>query len=383
MSHGAPLITQRIDSGTWTKLPQVDAHYSYVLAYKRGELRSFTHTPGLSDRAGSTRCYIVDMARRSLSGELLLAAKGGRYKFVATYQAQWQIADPVEVVRGNVEDGADTVTAYLATSLQPIGRRFDPADDAGVESEIAGTIGAEAMAGGVLIGAGLALTALAVRFNSDPRVIGRDVEVDDDAHQGKLDKLQMIRLRDLLNGDGSAISLHLVRNPNDTATVLQMIREAKDKSEQLRLEWLDRMWRDDAIQAADYDEARAAVLGGASAQAPMAGPGAVGWSGPADPFAPPPAPPPPGVIDLTSTEPLAPREVHVRRTAHGAVVVSWSDVGDVEYRVRCLAGDGRWRVVGRTRSTEIEDGGALPGALPVYAVSASASGERSAEVRSG
>jgi hypothetical protein len=67
----------------------------------------------------------------------------------------------------------------------------------------------------------------------------------------------------------------------------------------------------------------------------------------------------------------------------GAVRVSWTGEGDVEYRVRGLTPDGRWRVVGRTRALDIEDGGAPPaGPVPVYAVSAAANGERSEEARS-
>jgi len=78
----------------------------------------------------------------------------------------------------------------------------------------------------------------------------------------------------------------------------------------------------------------------------------------------------------------APTGVTAVRTAGGSVAVSWTGTGDVEYRVRCQTADGRWRVVGRTRSTSVEDGGAGPGALPVYAVSGAAGGVRSGEGRS-
>jgi hypothetical protein len=69
--------------------------------------------------------------------------------------------------------------------------------------------------------------------------------------------------------------------------------------------------------------------------------------------------------------------------ADGTVLVSWSGPEDVEYRVRSLTPDGRWRVVGRTRGLTIEDGGAAPiGPVPRYAVSAAAHGERSVETHS-
>jgi hypothetical protein len=68
---------------------------------------------------------------------------------------------------------------------------------------------------------------------------------------------------------------------------------------------------------------------------------------------------------------------------NGAVRVSWTGGDGAEYRVRCLTADGRWRVVGRTGATSIEDGGAPPeGPVPVYGVSAAAAGDRSAEARS-
>jgi hypothetical protein len=71
------------------------------------------------------------------------------------------------------------------------------------------------------------------------------------------------------------------------------------------------------------------------------------------------------------------------RIAAGSVEVSWRGRAGIEYRVRCLEADGRWRVVGRTRTTTIEDGGAAAGPVGVYAVSATGTGGgRSAEVRS-
>ncbi len=63
--------------------------------------------------------------------------------------------------------------------------------------------------------------------------------------------------------------------------------------------------------------------------------------------------------------------------------MSWIGSGDVEYRVRSLTAEGRWRVVGRTRALTIDDAGAPSGGpVPVYAVSAAADGERSVEIHS-
>ncbi|MCP9623979.1 fibronectin type III domain-containing protein [Nocardia otitidiscaviarum] len=67
------------------------------------------------------------------------------------------------------------------------------------------------------------------------------------------------------------------------------------------------------------------------------------------------------------------------RQPNGTVTLSWepSPTADVEYRVTRLQPDDSWRVVGRTRATELEDGGAPDGPLPIYAVVATLSGRTS------
>jgi hypothetical protein len=77
--------------------------------------------------------------------------------------------------------------------------------------------------------------------------------------------------------------------------------------------------------------------------------------------------------------PAPPRDVRAVRVPGGSVRVSWTGVGDVDYRVRCVDHAGCWRVVGRTRDTSIEDGGAPDGPPLIYAVSAGAGGTRSDE----
>jgi hypothetical protein len=77
--------------------------------------------------------------------------------------------------------------------------------------------------------------------------------------------------------------------------------------------------------------------------------------------------------------PAPPRDVRAVRVPGGSVRVSWTGVGDVDYRVRCVDHAGCWRVVGRTRDTSIEDGGAPDGPPLIYAVSAGTGGTRSDE----
>lgn len=75
--------------------------------------------------------------------------------------------------------------------------------------------------------------------------------------------------------------------------------------------------------------------------------------------------------DAPAGAPPAPRDVRSERSRDGSVLVSWAPPegsGDVEYKVTRRTPDGAWRVVGRTRGTSIEDGGAPAGELPEYGV---------------
>ncbi|MFD0364365.1 Ig-like domain repeat protein [Nocardia sp. GCM10030253] len=80
----------------------------------------------------------------------------------------------------------------------------------------------------------------------------------------------------------------------------------------------------------------------------------------------------------------APTRVEATRMANGSIRVVWSpsSTGTVDYRVTRLQPDGSWRVVGRTKATDLEDGGAPAGPPPVYAVAAVVAGKYSEITRS-
>ncbi|WP_067549175.1 hypothetical protein [Nocardia crassostreae] len=87
---------------------------------------------------------------------------------------------------------------------------------------------------------------------------------------------------------------------------------------------------------------------------------------------------------LSALPVAAPPLVRAERKPDGTVVITWSPstTEQVEYRVTRLQPDGSWRVVGRTRTTSLEDGGATTGPVPVYGVVASISGRTSDIARS-
>lgn len=97
---------------------------------------------------------------------------------------------------------------------------------------------------------------------------------------------------------------------------------------------------------------------------------------PPPPPSPVPAPPAPAPTPAAPAPPApapvpGPTDVTAVRAPDGSVHVRWNGPADAEFKVSRRAPDGRWQVVGRTRGHELEDGGAAPGEVPVYSVSAS------------
>lgn len=87
---------------------------------------------------------------------------------------------------------------------------------------------------------------------------------------------------------------------------------------------------------------------------------------------------------LAATPVPTPTGVAARRLPNGSILVTWSSptTERADYRVTRLQPDGTWRVVGRTHNTEIEDGGAPAGEIPVYAVATAIGGRYSEPGRS-
>ncbi|MGZ9825587.1 hypothetical protein ACXYTP_01640 [Tsukamurella ocularis] len=120
------------------------------------------------------------------------------------------------------------------------------------------------------------------------------------------------------------------------------------------------------------DETRRAQAG--TAPAPRATTAA---PSPPDTSAPPAAP-----VPEPPSAPAPPTGVTAQQV-DGAVLITWSSPHPAaDFKVSRQRPDGGWNVVGRTRETRLEDGGAPRRAVPVYAVIAVVDGVPSAEARS-
>ena len=164
---------------------------------------------------------------------------------------------PRGVVRAGLTDGNEVVLAKLKDELWLIGRNYGPEDAAGAEAAAR-----SALSGATGLDEGVTILRATARFQVDTHLTTATIERDADTYQGTLDPQKMGRLRQMLDGsDEAMVMMHLLRHPDDTASVLQMMADARDKDHAVQLGLLDQMLEHNLITDADAQPLRDAVLG--------------------------------------------------------------------------------------------------------------------------
>lgn len=168
-----------------------------------------------------------------------------------------EVTSPEAVVRAGLTDGNEVVLAKLKDELWLIGRNYGPEDAAGAEAAAR-----SALSGATGLDEGVTILRATARFQVDTHLTTATIERDADTYQGTLDPQKMGRLRQMLDGsDEAMVMMHLLRHPDDTASVLQMMADARDKDHAVQLGLLDQMLEHNLITDADAQPLRDAVLG--------------------------------------------------------------------------------------------------------------------------
>jgi hypothetical protein len=256
MSDKASLVVEKMESWMLANMPRARPDTVYVLSYQRGDVRAFVRPPGISERAGSRYCFVVDVAQQHTSGKVRIPASGDVYFFGVEFEAVWHVSDPTTIVRHNITDGGTLITGHLRDLMWRSGRHYGPTDAEGAEEAIR-----RALRPPVVIDSGLTVTALSVRLTLDERRSDATAELDASDHAGLLAQRRVRLLQGLLDGDEAYLMLHLAQHPDDTGTILQMLAAARDRSDQVRLGLLDKMIDNGFILDADIGPLRDSILG--------------------------------------------------------------------------------------------------------------------------
>lgn len=261
MPSSEPIIMNKIVTGMLSTVPRPSPTALYVLSYNRGDLRVFTHSPGMADRLGSKYCFIVDASERHSGGQLQIPARGDVYFFQVHFEASWYVSDPLTIVRRNAVHGDELVTSFLSNHMWRLGRAHMPDDAQGAEDDILASLYTPWD-----MGNGLTLTGITARIVLDDRQSNAVAELDLDGQTGLLEQRRYARLRKrLADGDQSLILEHLAQHPDDTGSILQMLTSSRERNEQNRIAMFDRLAEKGFIDESDVGALRDAVLGGASA----------------------------------------------------------------------------------------------------------------------
>lgn len=276
-------VVQTLDSSFFTTPPKAHPASVYVVSYKDGSVRAFSGAPTARDRFGSRYCYLVDTSEQGATGQCTVPSEVDSYVFTVDMDARWKVTDAEAAVLAKLADGNAAVLGWLRDQLWQVGRRFAP------EQAVAAEAAARAaLSGSHQLGQAITLLGATARFRVDSRLSNGRVELDKDTLQGRLERQQHERLRQRLDGgDDSAVLEHLLRHPDDTGSVLQMMAAGRERNQAMHLTLLKEMLERNLITDADAQPLRDAVLGGqssfqsASFQSASSQPGAVTWSKPA------------------------------------------------------------------------------------------------------
>jgi hypothetical protein len=257
VKQSSGIIVHTVESGFFVAPPKAHASNVYVISYTDGRVRSFSGPPSAVDRRRSRFCYIVDVGEQRVQRTFEVPSAEDAYSFSVEVSATWKVENAETVVKANLSNGNDVVLGRLQDDLWTVVRRY-PRSGA-IQAEDAAR---RAFQGRRELAEGLVILRADVRIRTDVRLVRATQEMHSATHQSNLDATRMDGLRRMMEGgDDAFVLMHLIRNPDDTAGVLQLMIEAKDNDRSAHLALLDRMLEHKLITDGDAQPLRDRVLG--------------------------------------------------------------------------------------------------------------------------
>jgi hypothetical protein len=232
-SSGA--VIKAVDAGFFNAPPKAHPTTVYVVSYRDGHLRSFSGAPTFADRIQSKFCYMVDTSEQHSANTCTVTSSDDAYSFSVELSATWRVTDPEAAVRANLTDGNSRVLGSLEDLVWQTARGYEPGRAAAAEGAVRARLSRP-----VPLEAGITVLRAAARFRADAAVTEATRGLDSDKHQGNLERQRMARLQSMFDGsEASALMMHMMQHPEDTATVLGMLKDNREKEQALRLGLLE------------------------------------------------------------------------------------------------------------------------------------------------
>ncbi len=288
------------------------------------------------------RRYDVNIADQFHTEQVSLPAREDAFEFQGSMDVGWRVTDPVKVVERDVRDGWALVRSTLLGEMRRISRRYRVEECAEADDEINQIVGTAVRE----LPEGITVNRFAARLTLDDKTRALLQTRRDTGYESDIEQARIEATRRALKGDNGLLIMHLTTHRGDTGSLINLIKQDRDASEQRRGDLLRELLDRKIIQNTDLDDlARALVqqsttaLGGQVRPSPIDTPGTAGWLAIGAPAA--GNPPPANTSQGTPVTASPPTDVESRPdeppTAGGT---PWPDSGTG-------GGVARWKSVGK------------------------------------
>ncbi|MGH3942192.1 MAG: hypothetical protein ACRDTG_26935 [Pseudonocardiaceae bacterium] len=237
--------------------------------------------------------FEVDVADHHDVVECPLPCKGDAYDFDGKITLDWRVTDPIAIVERRIGDGLELCCARLLEQLPQISRSFDIEQCGLAQMEINRILGSAP----TVLPEGITVHRFAARLSLDDttkkalqelRAAQRSNTLAT-VTQGGLDieqerglrrqQQRMEAIQAAVHGNYDLVAIHLSQHPEDTGSLINMIRSDYQTNEERRDRLIGELLKRDLIQDIDVGDLNSALLGNAATTFRNGPPRAIGLSG--------------------------------------------------------------------------------------------------------
>lgn len=222
--------------------------------------------------------FEVDVADHHDVVKCPLPSRGDAFSFDSTLVIDWRVTDAAVVVERRIVDGLELCCARLLERLRQISRGFDIEACASAEAEINRVLGAAP----ITLPEGITVHRFIAQLSMDNATINAIHELRAAKHGSSLAAVQssgaqgvqdieqegtlrrqhqrMEAIQAAMRGNYDLVAIHLTQHPDDTGSLINMIRSDYQANEERRDSMISELLKRDLIQDIDVGDLNSALL---------------------------------------------------------------------------------------------------------------------------
>ncbi len=238
--------------------------------------------------------FEVDIADHHDVVECPLPSRGDAFSFAGTLVLDWRVTDAAVVVERRINDGLELCRARLLEQLRQISRGFDIKECALAEAAINRALGVAP----ITLPEGITVHRFSAQLSMDDTTIESIHELRSVQHRGSLNAVQssgaqevwnielegdlhrqhqrMEAIQAAMRGNYTLAAIHLSRHPDDTGSLINMIRSDYQANDERRDRMILELLKQGQIQDIDTEGLNSALLSAAADSYQSGPPRAIG-----------------------------------------------------------------------------------------------------------